>query len=200
MRNDLGGDDARAIWQGQPTERFVMSEADIRRMARELRSKTRRQLWGTLAGPLAAGFFCAFSLKSFPGLRGLLEPLFGIALAWSLAGLYFLNRRMWSPALAEDAGASTGLEFCRQELERRRRVLGRVLFWSFGPMLLAIGIFILALARIGTAGHGLIPNALPFLGLVVLWIGGYFVARVREQRQLQRELAELGEIERQNRG
>jgi hypothetical protein len=41
------------------------------------------------------------------------------------------------------------------EIERRRDLLRRVLLWSLGPVLLAIGTFILVLAMIGTKDRGL---------------------------------------------
>ena len=39
---------------------------------------------------------------------------------------------------------------------------------------------------------------LPFLTLLALWIGGFFILRIRQQRQLQREIEELNGIEREN--
>jgi hypothetical protein len=198
MRDDLPGNDPRKIWQDQPTERSVMNLEKLRQKARDLRASTRRQLLGTLAGPLAASFFYVFAAKQFPQLMTLLQPLLAFALAWSLAGLYFLNRRMWPAEMPGDMGFSTGLEFCRREIERRRQLLARVLLWSFGPVMLALATFILALAMIAGKDRGLLPNGLPFLILVMAWICGYFVMRVREKRQLQRELDELNEIERQN--
>ena len=62
--------------------------------------------------------------------------------------------------------------------------------------MLAIGTFILALAIV--AGRKIFPNALPFMTLVVAWIAAYFVIRMRQQRELQREIDELKEIERAN--
>ena len=97
-----------------------------------------------------------------------------------------------------DAALSTGLEFYRREIERRRYLFRRVLLWSFGPVILAIGTFILALAMI--RGSKIFPNAMPFMTLVVIWIGAYFVIRMREQRELQREIDELNDIEKENRG
>ena len=153
MRDDCPEDDPRTIWQNQPTEPSVMTLEKIRQKARELHAKTRRQLLGTLTGPLVVAFFYAFGIKQFPSLQQVLQPLFAFALVWSLAGLYFLNRGMWSAAMPGDAGFSTGLEFCRREIERRRDFFRRVLLWSLGPVLLAIGTFILALAMVGLAGE-----------------------------------------------
>jgi hypothetical protein len=195
MHEDLPGGDAKNIWQNQPTETSTMNVKLIRSKARELQAKTRRQLLGTLTGPLAVACFYAFGVRAFPLLGNLLHPLFLFALVWSLAGLYFLNRGMWSTVMPGDAGLSTGLEFCRGEIERQRSILRRVLLWSFGPVLLAIGTFIVALAMIGTRDRGLFPNGLPFLALVAVWIFGYFVMRVREQRDLEREFYLLKDIE-----
>jgi hypothetical protein len=198
MRDDLPGDDLKTIWQNQPTETPTMTLKLIRWKARELHAKTRRQLLKTLAGPFATAFFYALGTKEFPPLQPVLQPLFAIAIAWSLVGLYFLNRGMWSAVMPGDAGISTGLEFCRREIERRRYLLRRVLLWSFGPVLLGIGTFILALAMIGSRDGRIFPNGLPFLILVVVWIIAYFMIRLREQRELKREIDELNDIEREN--
>jgi hypothetical protein len=170
----------------------------IGRKARQLNTGTRRKLLGTVAGPLAALFFYGFGIKAFQPLQPELHLLFACALAWSVVGLYFVNRGMWSAVMPGDAGLSTGLEFCRQEIARRRLILRRVLLWSFGPVLLAIATFILALATIAGGNRGILPNGLPFLGLVFVWILGYCVIRLLEQRGLDRELAELNEIDQEN--
>jgi Flp pilus assembly protein TadB len=98
-----------------------------------------------------------------------------------------------------DAGLTGGLEFCRREIERQRDVLRRVLLWSFGPVLLTIGTFILALAMVSTKYRGIFPNGLPFLILIVIWVVAYFIIRFREQRELQRETDQLNDIEKENR-
>src|SRR5215472_2540094 len=136
----------------------------IRQKVREHHGKTRRQLLGTLAGPLAVALGYAVCIKEFPSLQQVLQPLFAFALAWSLAGLYFLTRGNWSAAMPGDVGYSAGLEFCRREIERRRDYFRGVLLWSFGPVLLALGTIILALAIVG--GRRIFPNAMPFMTLV----------------------------------
>jgi len=173
-----------------------MSLVLIRQKARELHAKTRRQRLGTLTVPLVVAFFYAFCIKQFPQLRQVLYLLFTFALAWSLAGLYFLNRGKWTGEMPGDTGFSTGLEFCRREIERRRDYVRRGLLWSFGPVLLAIGTFLVALAIV--AGTGIWSKAMPFMTLVVIWIGAYFVIRVRQERELQRAVDELSDVEREN--
>ena len=200
MRGNLPGDGPKDIWLNQPTEIRTMTLKLIQQRSRDLRGRTRRKLLGTLAGPFAAGLFYAYGMKEFPSLRQVLQPLFALALAWSLAGLYFLNRGMWSAVMPGDEGLTTGLEFCRREIERQRDLVRRVLLWTFGPIMLTIGTFILALAMVSTKERGLFPNGLPFLIAIVVWIFAYFTVRVREQRQLQQEIDELNGIEKENRG
>lgn len=200
MRGDLPKNGPKDIWLNQPTERPTMTLKLIQQRSQELRSRTRRKLLGTLAGPLVAALFYAYGMQEFAPLRQVLQPLFAVALAWSLAGLYFLNRGMRSAEMPGDAGLSTGLEFCRLQLERQRDLVHRVVLWTFGPVMLAIGTFILALAMVSTKSKGLFPNGLPFLIAIVVWILAYFNIRWKEQRKLQREIDELNEIERENHG
>jgi hypothetical protein len=198
MRHDFDDRDLKAAWQNQRIEVSKMTLEMVREKGRRLHAKTRRQLLGTLAAPLAAAFFYVFGVKQFPGLQWVLRPLFAFALAWSVVGLYFLNRGKWSGAMPGDGGFSAGLEFCRREIKRRHDYFRGVLLWSFGPVLLTIGTFILAVAM--AAGKGIFPNGVPFMALVAVWIIAYFVIRVREQRELRREIHELDEIERENSG
>jgi hypothetical protein len=193
MPNDSSGNDPRKIWQNQPTEPSAMTLLLIRSKVRELRARTQRELLGSLAGPIAVGAFYGFATKEFSGFSPLLQLVFASAIVWSLAGLYFLNRGMWSRAMPGDAALTTGLEFYRRELERRQSLFSRVLLWSFGPILLAIATFILILAMV--SGAKVFPNGLPFLVLVVIWIAAYFGIRMRGQRELQRQIDELNEIE-----
>jgi MFS family permease len=197
MQNDSPENGVRTIWLNQPTEKPTMISKLIEQRSRTLRAKTRRGLIGTMAGPLAAGFFYAYSMKAFPALRQVLQPPFAFAFAWGLAGLYFLNRGMWSAVMPGDLGLNTGLEVCRLEVERQRDLARRMLVWTFGPAMLATATFILALAMAST--RSIIPNALPFLIVLVVWIVSFFVIRLRQQREFQREIDELKDLEMENR-
>jgi FtsH-binding integral membrane protein len=199
MQNDSPESGVRTVWLNQPTEKPTMISKLIEQRSRELRAKTLRKLIGTVAFPLAAGLFYAYSMKEFPALRQVLQPPFAFAVAWGLAGLYFLNRGMWSAVMAGDVGLNRGLEVCRQEIERQRDLVRRSLVWSFGPLILAVATFVLALAMVSTRERGIFPNGLPFLVLMVVWIASWFVIRFREQRGLQREIDELKDIEMENR-
>jgi MFS family permease len=199
MQNDSPENGVRTIWLNQPTEKPTMISKLIEQRSRKLRANTRRKLIGTVAGPLVAGILYAYSMKEFPALRQVLQPSFAFAVAWGLAGLYFLNRGMWSSVMPGDVGLNNGLEVCRLEIERQRDLVRRLLVWSFGPAMLAIATFVLALAMVSTRERGIIPNGLPFLILMVVWIVSWFVVRLHEQRGLQREIDELKDIEMENR-
>jgi len=173
-----------------------MTLETIRRKARGLHARTRRELLGNIAAPLAVVVFAGLGAVIFddPPQR----TVFALALAWALAGQYFLHRGMWSATLPGDAALTTGLEFYRREVERRRYLFRRVLQWSFGPMVLAIGALLLPIVTGGIAERGAYRNMIPFLTLLALWLVGFFVVRMRQQRELQRESEELNDIEREN--
>jgi hypothetical protein len=202
MSSDSAGNDPRTIWKNQPTEPSALTLDNIRKKTRELHAKTRRDLIKSVAGPLAVIVICVFGLQfPHPALRAALA----FSLSWSLAGQYFLNRGMWSATLPGDAGLQTGLDSYRREVERRRSLFGRVLLWQFGPVVLAIAILILVLLTLGIGDRGMLNEALvkgtlrkmtPFLVLTVLWMLGIFVVRMRQRRELQREIDELNEVER----
>jgi hypothetical protein len=197
MRNDFHGDDPRTIWQGQSIETSTMTLEKIRHTARELQAKTRRERLRILTGPLIVAFCYVFCTKEFPPLQKVIHPLFALSLVWSLIGAYFLNRGKWAGPMPGDTGVSAGLEFCRREIELRRDHFRRLLLWGFGPVLMAIGTIVLSLVAVG--GKEVFPKGMPFLTLVVVWIAGYFfVARVRQQREFQREIDELNAIEKEN--
>jgi len=197
MPDDLRGNGPRNIWLNQPTETSTVTIKLIQQKSRDLRARTRKKLVGSIVGPLGVGLFCAFSTKAFGPLPQVLQPMFAVAFLWSVAGLYFLNRGIWSLTAPTDMGSSTGLDSCRREISRQRDLVRRILLWSFGPLLLAIGTFILALAMVSTPQRSIFPNGLPFLILLVIWIASYFMLRLREQRGLKRELEELNDIEKE---
>ncbi len=196
MRNDFHDDDAKTIWQNQSTEAARVSLVLIRQKARQLQARRFHQRVDSLVVPLVIVFFYVFCMKQFAPLRPLLHSLFAFALAWSLAGLCFLHRGARPGGIPGDAGFSTGLEFCRREIERQREVSRRLLLWSFGPVVLAFGSILVAIAMV--AGVGIFSKAAPLMTLMVVWMAAYLVIRVGQQRKLQREIDELRQIESAN--
>ena len=196
MQNDSPGNDPRKIWQNQPTEPSIMTLLLIRKKTRELHAKTRGELLRSLAGPLIVVVLGGFGLR-FSDL--VLRVVFVVAMAWSIAGQYFLNRGLWSGAKPEDAALTASLESYRQEVERRRFLFSRVLQWNLGPVLLVIAAWILMSVRMGVLDRTTLPKAAPFLTLLAVWLVAVVVIRIRQQRELQREIDDLDEIGRANR-
>lgn len=179
-----------------------MTLEKIRQKVLDLHARTRRQLLGSFVVPLAVVAFYGFTIKQFH--HPVLRSLFAFAIAWSLAGLYFLNRGMWSAPAPGDAGLSTGLESYRREVERRRSLFDRSLLWSFAPVVFAIATLIVLILSLAIGNRemplkGALLKMTPFLTMVVVWIAGVFIIRMRERRKLQREIEELNEIEKANR-
>ena len=164
-----------------------MSMEKIQQKTRELQARTRRNVVGNIAFAAMASGLYAFGMRQFPEMR---IP-FTLAIAWTAAGAYFLNRGMRSATMPGDAAWSTGMEFYRDEVNRRRLLIRRALWWSFAPAMLAIGTFLLALSKVGN----IFQKAMPFIALVAVWVVAYFVIRMREQSQLRHEIGELDRIE-----
>jgi hypothetical protein len=193
MPDNLQSDDPRQLWQGQVLESNRISLALIRQRAQMLQNRGKSQALGRLTTPVVIGLLYLFSVKSFSGQWSPLHPLFAVALAWGITGAYFLRRSDSSKFTASNAGFSDGLKFCRDEVERQRRHLRGTLQWTFAPILVAIASFLLALAEVSSAA--MFVRATPLISLVILWIGAYFLLRMRQDRALRRELEDLAELE-----
>jgi hypothetical protein len=175
-----------------------MTLEKIRQKTQELHAKTRRELIKSIAGPLIVIAICCFAVR-FPD--PVLRAILAFAIAWSLTGQYFLNRGMWSVTRPGDAALRTGLESYRNEVERQRFLFSRTMLWQFGPVVFAIAILIVLIASLGTGNRGMplkeaLLKMIPFLALVVIWIVSFYAIRMRQQRELQREIDELNDIER----
>jgi hypothetical protein len=196
MQNNYSGNDPRTIWRNQPTEPSTMTLLLIRKKTRELHAKTRVELLKSISGPLIVVALGGFGL-SFPD--PVLRAVFAFAIFWSMAGQYFLNRGLWSAATPEDPALSASLESYRREVERRRFLFSRTLQWNLGPVLLVIAAWILLFVRMGILDRTTLSKATPVLTLMAVWLGAVAVIRVRQQRDFQREIDDLNEIERANR-
>jgi hypothetical protein len=200
MPNNSSGADPQKIWQNQPPEPTPMTMEKIRLKVSELHAKTRRQMIGNSIVLLAAACAAVFGIARLHD--SLLRTLLALAILWSVAGQFFLNRGMWSTMLPENAALRTGLEGYRHEVERRRSLSSRFLLWLFGPICFGVVTLIVILLHLGTSGGMDVPRTLlkmaPFLTLTVVWVLRLFVQRAREHRVLQREVEELNRIERSN--
>src|SRR5260221_8008706 len=112
MPEDSCGNDPKPIWQNKRVEPSAMTLETIRRKARQLHAKTRRELLGSIAMPLAVVVFAGLGAAIFDD--PLQRAVFALALAWALVGQFFLHRGMWSAMLPGDAALTTGIEFYRR--------------------------------------------------------------------------------------
>ena len=169
---------------------------EIRRKARELQAKTRREFLGNL---IASLFLIAFSAWNLVTSQDSIQRTgFALAIAWFLIAQYPAKKRIWSAKLAGDAALNTSVQFYRGELERRRDHFRYNWQWVLGPIFLTIGSFLLPALRTVIESPGLARNMVPFLVLLVVWIAAFFVIRSRAMRQIQREIDELKALEREN--
>jgi hypothetical protein len=185
--------DPKAIWQDQPTEPSAMTLEKIRQKTQQLHAKTRRALLRGITVPLVIVFLSGYAITWVDG--PVVRAVFAFAISWSLAGQYFLNRGMWSPAAEPVSG--TGLESYRREVERRRTLSRRFLGWFLAPVILALAAFTAPLLNLAIR-KGMLRNTMPFLVLLVIWIVSVFARRILDQRELRREIDELNATERTN--
>jgi len=197
MPNDSSANDLKTIWQNQPTEPSKMTLVMIRHKTQQLQAGTRRALLKEIA---ASVFLISFYGVGIWWVHGIvLRAAFALAIAWTLAGQYFVERGRLSESLQLDVSLNTSLQSYRREVERRRYLSGRFLLWSFGPAVLAIGALSTYLLTLiwnhGTWSHEYLMSTMPFFTLLGLWFVGVFVLRMRHQRELQREINQLNEVE-----
>jgi lipopolysaccharide export LptBFGC system permease protein LptF len=86
--------------------------------------------------------------------------------------------------------ASTGVEYYRQELERRRDHLRNEWVWH-GPLLLACFMLIAIVAGRAYPGMSRLWSVLPLIVVLLAWTVFGFVRRLRLAKALQAEIDEL---------
>jgi len=172
-----------------------MTLEKIRQKTEELHARTRQALLRGMVTPLIVLAISGWGIAWFDS--PIARAAFAFAISYSLAGQYFVNRSMWSGSLPDADVMSTGLKSYRHEIERRRDLSRHFLLWSLGPVLFAIASFVAPLAVLAIR-RGLLLNMVPFLAVLVIWLVSVIVIRITDQRQLQREINELNDIERGN--
>jgi Flp pilus assembly protein TadB len=197
MPNDSSTNDPKTIWQNQPMEPSKMTLVMIRHKTQHLQAGTRRALLKEIT---ASVFLISFYGVGIWWVHGVvLRAAFALAIVWTLAGQYFVDRGSLSESAQLDVSVNTSLQSYRREVERRRYLSGRFLLWSFGPVVLAIGALSTYLLTLvwnhGAWSHGYLLSTTPFFTLLVLWFVAVFVLRMRHQRELQREIDQLNEVE-----
>jgi hypothetical protein len=188
MSDQTGAKDPATIWRHQPEEKLKVNlQQIVNRRTEELSSSTRSEI---LMSIVAAVLFVGVMAWRFaPSYNRLHELGFVAVIAWVVISLYWFRRRIWRRDVSRpDAAAATGLEFYRKELERRRDHLRNGWLWH-GPLLLASVI----LTAILISGKALQPfrNVLPLVVLLTVWTAFGFRRRLRQARELQREIDEM---------
>ena len=186
--------DPAVLWKNQPEEEIRMSPEQILvRRTEALSASTRSEILMSIAAALllVAVVVLRFGLARNPPQ----EIGCALVVAWVAITLIRFRGRLWGHETpSPDAIAAAGVEYYRRELERRRDHLRDAWLWH-GPLLLAC----LILAGIW-GGWGLFLRAYryrsldqvaPLAILLALWVAYGLQRRLRQARQLQREIDDI---------
>jgi Flp pilus assembly protein TadB len=195
MSDRIDEKDPAAIWKNQPSEEIAMNpEQMMNRRTQALYASTRSEILMSIG---AALLLVAVMVLRFGLVYGLVEEV-GSALVviWVAVTLFRLRKRIWRQEANPDAAAATGVDYYRRELERRRDHLRDAWLWH-GPLLLAC--LILAGIWYGWGGVVYLPlgRVLPLVAALVIWVGFGLWRRLRQAKQLQREIDQLGRVDRE---
>ena len=179
MRNS---NDPQKLWQLQPSEARAIALYEIHRKAKEEERKSRRQAVGNLAFSV---MLIGFSVWQAVMGRNLLQRIaFALIGTWTLVAVIFAIQRLRSAGIAV---ASTGVDYYRAMLGRRRDQIQGAWLGLFGPILCACAAFVVpVIPNLSQA-----KNAIPFFLLLVAWAVMYALKAATELRYIRRELAQL---------
>lgn len=188
--------DPRTVWQGQPAGPSGLNAQELREKVRELRRKTRREWLGNTALALMTVGIASYGMLHTHTLGW--RIIFASSIMWALTGWLVANVGQWPTGTPAGLTPSDGLRFYRGELERRQRLFRRFLRSLFAPTVLAMTSWILMMIGLARNLHLSSVNFVPVCTLLVLWIIGIFLLRLRTGKELKQELAELDALEREN--
>jgi hypothetical protein len=182
--------DPAALWKAQPEEKLAVNlEQIMNRRTEELYSSTRSEILMSIGAALL--FVGVTALRLAPARDQLLELGCAAVIAWVLISLYRFRGRIWRREPARpDAVAATGLDYYRKELQQRRDHLRNAWLWH-GPLFLACLILIGLWTGKAFVGFGRLENVLPLVVLLAVWTGYGIRRRLRQARELQREIDQL---------
>ena len=192
MSDQTGANDPGAIWRDQPEERRTVDlEQILKRRTEELYSSTRSEILMSIGAALLFVGVVAWRLGS---AHDRLEQVgFAAILVWVVISLYRFRYRIRRRPSRPDAPAAAGLEYYRGELERRRDHLKNEWLWH-GPLFLACVTLVAILTGHVFSGYQPLRNVLPLLVLLAVWTGFGFWRRLRQAKELQREIDELAPL------
>ncbi len=181
--------DLAAVWKNQPEEETaVYAHRIVQRRILELDAGTRSEI---LVSAGAALLFAGAMLLRVGFTGGPVVSAGIAALAvWGAVSVCVFLRHIARTSSQPAAAADACLEYYRRELERRRDHLRNTWIWH-APVVLAC----LTLAGVLTAhsflGFERWRSALPLVAVLALWIGFGIRRRLRQARELQREIDEI---------
>jgi hypothetical protein len=192
MSDQIGAKDPGAIWRDQPEEgRKVDLEQILKRRTEELYSSTRSEILMSIAAALL--FIGVVAWRVGPARDRLEQVGFAAVIVWVIISLYWFRYRIRRRPSRPDAPAATGLEYYRAELERRRDHLKNEWLWH-GPLFLACVTLVAILTGQVFSGYQPLRNVLPLLVLLAIWTGFGVWRRLRQAKELQREIDELAPL------
>jgi hypothetical protein len=189
MPEESKPNDAGAVWRDQPEEKLAVNMQEFMcRRTRELHSGTRLEIFMSIASALVLLVIFAWR---FALAQDTVQQLGMAAVTvWVLISVYRFSDRLRDGPPTHDALATTGLEYYRKELERRRDHLRNSWVW-YGPLFLACLILATVVARTTLPSVARWRTALPVIALLVVWVGFDFDRRRRQANELQEEIDEV---------
>ena len=181
--------DPGAVWRDQPEERSTVNlEQIVKRRTEALDSSTRSEILMSIGA--AVLFVAVMAWRLPPAHDRFLQVGYAAVIAWVVISLYRFRRLIWPHPASPDAIAATGQEYYRSKLGQRRDHLRHAWLWH-GPLFLACVILIAGLRGNSFSGYQPLRNVLPLLVLLAVWTGFGLWRRLRQAKELQREMDEL---------
>jgi hypothetical protein len=189
MSEETRANDPGAIWRAQPEEEVAVNLSQImNRRTEELSASTRSEILMSIGA--AVLFVGVMVWRLGPAYGRVVEVGSAAAVAWVGISLYLYRRWAGRDRARPDAVASSGLDYYRRELERRRDHLRNVWIWH-GPLLLACLMLIGIVVTRSYPGAERLWSVLPLLVLLLVWTVFGVVRRLRLAKALQAEIDEL---------
>jgi hypothetical protein len=184
---------AAALWKAQPEEKTAVNlENILNRRTAEMHFRTRAEVFISIAAALLLAVVLA--LRFGPGNP--VEELGCVLVAiWVAATLYRSRARIRRETARPDATAATGAEYYRKELARRRDHLRDAWLWQ-GPLFLACLILAAVWSNWRFTTFATWARVAPLLVVLALWTGYGIRRRLQQAKELQREMDELADGDR----
>jgi hypothetical protein len=111
---------------------------------------------------------------------------YAVGAVYAIAGAMIIHRGMWTESMAGDAGVTTGIEFCRKELERHRALFSRTLVWVSGPLIFVVGAYLVPAIVASIRAHPnespkILVKTIPFFALMGIWVIAFIFIRMKQR-------------------